>query len=272
MTTTMARGSEMKTTIEARRSFSFGSPLRYPGGKTRAASLILDYVPESVKTLVSPFLGGASVELAATQRGVRVFGYDLFAPLVTFWQCLLEDPHELARRAEGYLPLSREEFQHLQREIEGYRIDRFEYAAIFFVINRSSFSGSTLSGGMSPGHPRFTPSAIERVRQFLNPCLEVRRASFEDSLARHPSTFAYLDPPYLIESALYGNRGDTHRGFDHTGLCDLMRARGGWVLSYNDCPEIRRMYQGYRILTPTWQYGMSADKRSREVLILSGDF
>lgn len=69
-------------------------------------------------------------------------------------------------------------------------------AAVFFVLNRSSFSGITLSGGMSPGHPRFTESAIQRLREFRAPNLTVDSADFKDTLSRFPNDFLYLDPPY----------------------------------------------------------------------------
>ncbi|MCG8626314.1 MAG: DNA adenine methylase, partial [Proteobacteria bacterium] len=58
------------------------SPLRYPGGKSRAVSMILGLLPAGIKTLASPFLGGGSIELAVASHGVKVYGYDIFKPLV----------------------------------------------------------------------------------------------------------------------------------------------------------------------------------------------
>jgi DNA adenine methylase len=81
--------------------------------------------------------------------------------------------------------------------------------------------------------------------------------------------FAYLDPPYLIKSNLYGKKGDAHKDFDHRALAEILRHRRSWLLSYNDCDEIRALYRGFRFITPNWKYGMSNEKRSREVLIFS---
>ena len=78
----------------------------------------------------------------------------------------------------------------------------------------------------------------------------------------------YCDPPYMIESNLYGYRGDMHDGFDHMALAALLSKRDNWILSYNDCQAVREMYAAYDILTPSWTYGMANDKRSREVLIV----
>ena len=125
------------------------SPLRYPGGKSRA-SVILPLIPQ-----------GGSVELALMGQGVEVFGSDIFSPLVDFWQEAIENPLELSVRVLKYLPRSK--FYNLQKHFRELP-NKLERAAVFFVLNRSSFSGTTLSGGMSPGHKRFTPSAIKRLR------------------------------------------------------------------------------------------------------------
>ena len=83
--------------------------------------------------------------------------------------------------------------------------------------------------------------------------------------------FLYLDPPYWIKNHLYGTNGDTHKNFDHYGLFEILDSRDKWLLSYNNCPEILELYNDYKILFPKWKYGMSTDKKSKEVLILSKD-
>lgn len=244
---------------------TFKSPLRYPGGKSRAVKHILPFLPKEPGILVSPFIGGGSVELAAAALGWQVHGYDAFEPLVAFWQALLTSPEDLAEAVEEYHPLSKERFYELQHtEFES----PLEEAARFYVLNRCSYSGSTLSGGMSPGHGRFTSSCIERLRKFRAQNVWVERADFHQSIRRHPSTFLFLDPPYYCARKLYGRRGDLHDAFDHEGLRDLLRSRGGWLLSYDDCEEVRRMYNGCRIVQLQWKYGMSTDKASREILIV----
>jgi DNA adenine methylase len=124
---------------------------------------------------------------------------------------------------------------------------------------------------MSPQHPRFTPSSIQRLRNFYNPNFTVERLEFKRSIELHGDTFLYLDPPYLIESTLYGKKGNAHKDFDHKGLYDILRKRDNWILSYNDCPEIRKLYAKFHMIFPVWKYGMSNDKASREVLIFSAD-
>lgn len=244
------------------------SPLRYPGGKSRAVSAIMGLIPSDTRLLWSPFLGGGSVELACAARGIRVFGSDLFEPLVNFWNHLLEDPDELANAVEDYLPLPKPRFYELQKTYLQMS-DPLERAAVFFVLNRASYSGATLAGGMSPGHPRFTPSSIQRLRDFHIEGFSVKHCDYREAIINAPDEFMYLDPPYIIESKLYGYKGDMHTDFDHEELARILHTKSRWILSYNDSEEVRRLYDGYEILTPQWVYGMARDKRSREVLIVN---
>jgi DNA adenine methylase len=248
------------------------SPLRYPGGKTRAATYIIDNYIKTPTTLCSPFVGGGSIELELASRGTRVFCYDNFEPLVIFWQELLKNPIMLAGKVEdNYFKLSPTMFYSLQKTFCSID-DRIEQAACFYAINRSSFSGTTLSGGMSPGHPRFTKSSIQRLKEFKIENFTVALLDFTKSIPKHKDDFLYCDPPYLIDQKLYGVRGDKHIDFDHDTLSELLKARDKWVLSYNDCPEIRKMYKNYPIVKPEWTYGMGNSKKSNELIILSKDF
>lgn len=244
---------------------SKSSVLRYPGGKTRAVKTIRSYIPD-VDTLVAPFLGGASVEISCASDGIKVFGADAFEPVINFWSYARESPVLLSERVRNYHPLTRRKFYSLQKGFMNLDND-LERAAVFFVLNRSSFSGTTLSGGMSGGHPRFNENAINRLRDFRANNLSVEYADFQETLSAHPDDFLYLDPPYANGERLYGNKGNMHEGFDHELLANLLKKRDGWILSYNDTPQIRGLYNGFEIITPEWVYGMSKNKKSREVLI-----
>ena len=243
------------------------SPLRYPGGKSRATKQIFSYIPQDEVKLCSPFLGGASVELICTTR-MHVYGADIFEPLIAFWRALLTTPDQLIERVNSYYPLSRTKFYTLQKSYTQLT-NELERAAAFFVLNRASFSGTTLSGGMSPGHPRFTRSAIERLRNFKANNFEVECADFRQFIPKHSDAFLYLDPPYMNGQALYGMNGNTHKGFDHQSLAEILYKRNRWIMSYNDCQQVRELYADYPIVSVEWIYGMSNDKQSREILILS---
>ena len=264
----------LKAILKEQLWYSVRSPLRYPGGKSRAVNIIAKYIPKDTKKMCSPFFGGGSFEISCAQNGIMVYGYDSFQPLVDFWQILLDNPDKLANSVEKYRPLKKAKFYELQK-IQLEPKNKLERATLFFVLNRSSFSGSTLSGGMASGgkdnNPRFTKSSIERLRHFRLDNLSVEFRDFKKSIPRHKNMLLYLDPPYLIESKLYGRKGDLHKGFDHRGLAKILKNRNNWILSYNNSKEIHEIYSDYTISYPDWKYGMSNDKTSREVLILSHD-
>ena len=67
---------------------------------------------------------------------------------------------------------------------------------------------------------------------------------------------------------LYGDAGSTHAGFDHQSLHKILTARDRWVMSYNDCEQIREMYKDYEIREAAWAYGMNKSKESSEILII----
>tara|TARA_Y100000310_G_C20690831_1_gene822106 strand:+ start:1386 stop:2195 length:810 start_codon:yes stop_codon:yes gene_type:complete len=265
------------------------TPLRYPGGKSRAIKHILPHIPPDCGELCSPFLGGGSIELAVADRGTKVHGYDIFEPLVWFWQALLSSPSRLATLADSLRGthtdygdkrgLVKEDFMRLREELRGATQYSLLNAAKFYAINRSSFSGATFSGGWSrrASYARFTDSSIDRIKDFKEPNLHVRHGDFKDSIAAHPDAFLYLDPPYLLgadKERLYGDNGNTHAGFDHAGLHEILIQRKEWVLSYNNCEEICHLYDGYEIIETQWAMGMKnvgKDKKtmgsSSEILI-----
>ena len=270
------------------------SPLRYPGGKTRAVKLIEEYIPDDIQKLASPFLGGGSLELHFASLGVEVAAYDLFAPLCWFWKALLSDPQSLADKSDshrgynGYASkkninlrgLSKTDFLRLREFLCKEEEYSLPSAAAFYALNRSSFSGETLSGGYSKqaAHTRFTDSSIQRIRSFNVENFTVQNKGFEESIQENEDAFLYCDPPYLLEEGnhLYGKSGNMHKGFDHELLCEILRQRDNWVLSYNDSDQVRKMYDGYKIVPLSWSYGMknvSSKKmgKSSEILITSGE-
>jgi DNA adenine methylase len=230
----------------------------------------LKYIPPNVSRVCSPFLGGGSIELKLASQGVEIYGYDCFTPLIEFWQELLYQPKQLARRVIRCLPLSRTRFYHLQESFFSIK-RKNKRATVFYVLNRASFSGTTLAGGMSLIHPRFTKAAIKSLGNFKTKNFHVKEMDFRQSIPLHANDFLYLDPPYMINSKLYGVKGELQQAFDHNTLAQLLYKRSSWLLSYNDCSEVRRLYKNYRIIKVAWSYGMNGSKKSNEVLIMSND-
>ena len=245
------------------------SPLRYPGGKTRATKLLWTFLDPTKKVLVSPFFGGGSFELYCASRGMTVYGNDAFSLLSNFWTVLSESPTQLADAASLLRPISKAEFYRMKTYINTEE-DPILRAAYYFAINRSSFSGSTVCGGFSEqaAAGRFNLNSIARLEKTaLSNIKSVECSDFTVFLEKHPPSdekIVFLDPPYYIKKCLYGAGAE----FDHVGLSVILNNRSDWMLCYNDCEYIRELYNEHQIQKVKWTYGMNVSKESSEIVIL----
>jgi DNA adenine methylase len=251
------------------------SPLRYPGGKTRAVKILKKYVKEYFpgrKVLLSPFFGGGSFEFAMKEEeGFWIFANDLFRPLYTFWIVLREQAGTLVDLVREQMPITKEKFAYFRKNIM--TLSRDEQAVAYYIINRCSFSGATFCGGYSAqaATGRLNDSSLRTLQSANLNCIEFTNMDCCEFLKAHPEkpdTLVYADPPYYIKTYIYGKDGDMHESFDHKAFAETIRKRRDWIISYNDCDYIRELYKGCRIFTESWAYGMNASKESSEVIIL----
>jgi DNA adenine methylase len=250
------------------------SPLRYPGGKTRALKILMTYINNrypNKKTILSPFLGGGSLELSLQSNGYTIFANDLFYPLYIFWKIMKENPEELTKRIRTYLPVSKENFYEFRKKIE-HEKDEMNIAVYYFIINRCSFNGSTFCGGFSDeaSKKRLTESSIQRIQKVDMNNMNIHHSDYKDFLniyIQNNDTIVYADPPYYISNYLYGRDGDLHCSFDHEELSNIIKQRKDWLLCYNDCPYIRELYKDCDIVEVCWSYCMNKTKKSSEILI-----
>jgi DNA adenine methylase len=251
------------------------SPLRYPGGKTRAIHIIYEYINEHFphrKQLLSPFFGGGSLELFLSVNGYNVFGNDLFIPLYNFWITKQKACETLIAKLKENMTISKDKFHELRNSIMT-EPDNIKQATSYFIINRTSFSGATLCGGFSEeaSKGRFTESSIKKLRECNVNSIVFSNLDCNKFIDEHPettNTIIYADPPYYIEKFIYGKDGDMHENFNHVKFSETMLKRKDWIISYNDCEYIRKLYDGCRISTAKWSYGMNKSKSSSEIIIL----
>ena len=257
------------------------SPLRYPGGKTRACK-ILDHVMlqhfdiTCFDTVISPFFGGGSFEFYLQNKyGFNLIVNDKFTPLYNFWKQVKSNKTLLCEELRKIESVSKEQFMSYRNTILSLNDDVLQQSIQYFVINRCSFSGSTLSGGFSKDASckRFTPSSINKIEALDFTHIEIHNNDFYDFINNSTAskTLMFLDPPYYLErkSKLYGNNGDMHEGFNHKLLFELLHTRKNWIVTYNNCEYIRNLYKDYIIIDVNWSYGMNASKASSEIVIIS---
>ncbi|WRC72010.1 DNA adenine methylase [Helicobacter pylori] len=96
------------------------APLRYGGGKSLAVGLIVEYIPNGVRRIISPFIGGGSVEIACTtELGLEVLGFDIFDILVNFYQVLLKDKQALYNNLLSLEP-TQETYNIIKQELKSH--------------------------------------------------------------------------------------------------------------------------------------------------------
>ena len=250
------------------------SPLRYPGGKTRACKIIDNVILQyfDIKyfdTIISPFFGGGSFEFYLQNKyGLKLVVNDKFTPLYNFWKQIKINKNLLCSELKKINSVSKEEFISYRNTIMNLNNNILQQSIQYFIINRCLFSGSTLSGGFQAeaSIKRFTPSSINKIKLLDFTYIDIYNDDFYDFLNNHTNnkTLIFLDPPYYLEnkSKLYGNNGDMHENFNHQLLFDLLNIKKNWIVTYNNCNHIRNMYKNYIIIDVNWSYGMNTSKTS----------
>ncbi len=254
-----------------------GSPLRYAGGKSLAVGLIVSYLPKNIRKVVSPFIGGGSVEVAmAKELGIEVIAYDIFDLLVNYWQQQTINGKELYERLCRIEP-TKEEYERIKNILKEHWNKNDGYdgglspidAAVYYYYNMQLSYGPGFLGWMSSiylSRQKYN-STIEKVRDFYLPNLKVYNKGFTESIPENQGEFLYLDPPYVLDESsdskmfkgIYPMRNFPihHNGFDHNKLCELLHEhKGGFILSYNDCSFVREAYKDFEIHDVQWQYTM----------------
>ena len=247
-----------------------GLPLRYAGGKSLAVGHIVEYLPDGLDKLVSPFVGGASVEIAcARELGMRVQGYDVFDILTNYWEVQLNSAQALATRISKWQP-TKAQYALVKARLklhwtgEEPITDRLELAAHYWFNHNLSY-GPGFLGWMSKIYeePRRYHRLLDKVRDFRCPTMSIQYGSFEDTVPLHKNDFLYCDPPYYLDGdskmfrGIYPQRNFPvhHKGFNHALLREMLHEHdGGFILSYNDCETIRKWYSDCRIVEVEWQY------------------
>ncbi len=255
----------------------YKSPLRYPGGKSRAIEFLKDFFPSAFKEYREPFFGGGSVGLYLAQshlkKDIQFFANDLNYDLYCFWQGLKTQNEELSKellRIKQSFKDGRELYESLL-ERRGSQLSDFQRAVDFFILNRITFSGTVDCGGYSQKafESRFTQSSIERLRKIKGIVQKFHFSAddYTQALQRPgESVFIFLDPPYwsASQSRLYGKKGNLHRDFDHECLSLKLKAISHpFLLTYDDSQKIRELYKDFYIREWNLQYGMNNFRQKR---------
>ena len=258
------------------------SPLRYPGGKSRAVKFIAPLIPD-FEEYREPFVGGGSVFVYLKQRYPKKNFWinDIYENLYHFWRQAQNNSDELIKQIQHWKnnkKTGKELYRYLIENIDSF--DDLRKAAAFFVFNRITFSGTTESGGFSNAayNKRFTQSSIDRVKELskiLNNT-KITNLDYQQVIeADGKDVFIFLDPPYYsaTKSALYGKNGNLHKIFDHERFAEVLKnTRHRWLITYDNSKYIRDLFSFANIEEWNLTYGMrnvgnNGNQKGKELFI-----
>lgn len=264
------------------------TPIRYAGGKTRAIKHIIPYFPKDIKDVISPFMGGGSLEVYLTNLDINVQGYDIFKPLVTFWDEMINDNENFVNQlrtinptAENYKIVKDKliNWEYTQEMLKDWKTNFYvrENPTTLTPVEIASYYYFNHNTSYGPGYLGWPSSVylnegkwnkmIDDISKFDGSRLQVRESDFSNVISGHPNEFIYLDPPYYMgndsdnkmHAAIYPMKNIPvhHEGFNHELLRDLLHShKGKFIMSYNNCETIREYYKDFRLEYPTWNYSM----------------
>jgi len=233
------------------------TPLRYPGGKSRATNKINQFFPDFSKyqEYREPFLGGGSVALYVTQQypNLNIWVNDLYEPLVNFWQTLQDEGEELSKQLlslkKSYFNPDKAKVLFLEaKECLAHKKSKdFDRAVSFYILNKCSFSGLTEASSFSAqaSVSNFSERGIEKLPEYSKIIEKwwITNYSYDSLIDGNRGSFVYFDPPYDIKDNLYGNRGAMHKGFDHDKFavdCDITDM--DIMISYNSDQLVKNRF------------------------------
>ena len=246
------------------------SPLRYPGGKSRAMEFLFsdENMPITpIKEYREPFLGGGSPAIAFSKRhpNTPVWVNDKYYNLYCFWKSLRDEGERMhstvmqMRRDYDSTTKAKELHERLREEILEEK-DEFEIAWRFYIINRCSFSGLTESSSFSElssignWNENLINGLLFYSRLISN--WKITNLDYGELLTDDPDTFVFLDPPYDLKKdyllsggdgeGLYGRKGEMHKGFNHVEFAEHLNKHNCMMMvTYNSNENIRKLFEGW---------------------------
>tara|TARA_R100000353_G_scaffold172669_1_gene138106 strand:+ start:7 stop:885 length:879 start_codon:yes stop_codon:yes gene_type:complete len=265
------------------------TPLRYPGGKSRACTKMGQFFPDFSKyrEFREPFLGGGSVALYISKMypELSIWVNDLYEPLINFWQTVQDEGQNLQdmiwslKNKYPDRDTARELFVAAKEEINNEALSSRDRAAYFYIVNKCSFSGLTESSSFSAqaSESNFSYRGIEKITgyQQIIENWKITNVSYEDLLTDWDGAFIYLDPPYDIKDNLYGRKGDMHKKFDHDKFAeDCDRHTAHMMVSYNSSQLVKDRFKEWGATEFDLTYTMRSvgeymrDQQQRKELLL----
>lgn len=264
------------------------NPVRYPGGKgaKNIVNRVLSLYPTGYfkdKVWIEPFCGGCGLGLSLLEHNQvsRCVFNDGDSRIAAMWYVIGYESERMIEDLKQAIP-SIKLFYEAKSKANDDNSDMYEKGFYTYLLNRFCRSGY-IDGGAIGGKEQTGKYKIdsrfnkERLIQHIlkiQELVEKQKISFvgpDDAINfmeqyQNQSVFAYIDPPYYQKGKLcYKERVNHYKLASYL----LDKSNNEWLLSYDDCKEIREMYDGcaFYDLFIDYSNNNSTRGKTRELLI-----
>jgi len=245
------------------------TPLRYPGGKSKAITTLSPWLPSDLKHYREPFIGGGSMAIYVAQAypSADVWINDLYVPLYNFWIQLRDNGEEMSETIYKIKEsIANDDDAHKKLFTEcAESIDSqtgVDQAVSFFIMNKCSYSGLTQNSTFSVTASRsnFSLVGAEKLKKFSNLIQnwKITNIDYSNLLGgEDDDTFIFLDPPYDIKDFLYGKNREMHKSFDHERFAEeVYKIKNKFMITYNVNERLVELYKDYKLREFDLRYSM----------------
>ncbi len=237
------------------------------GGKRRLADRLIPLFPPH-ECYVEVFAGGAALYFLRPQQAPVEVLNDLNGDLVTLYRVVQNHLEEFVRQFKWALS-SRQIFE-WQKMTRPETLTDIQRAARFFYLQQHAFGGKVT--GQTFGTATTGPAInLLRIEENLSAAWQrlagtyVENLSWFDCAERYDRahTFFYMDPPYW-KTAGYGVDFPFE---EYQRMAEFMRrCKGKVMVSINDHPDIRRVFEGFHFETLNIRYSNGNQREGRAEL------
>ncbi len=226
--------------------------IRYPGAKDKHYKFLSLHIP-SVSAIAEPFAGTAAMTfklLSEREEIKQVWLNDMDFGIAAMLITIRDNPKLLINKIKRYIPKA-EDFYRFRKEPEGETTVDTAFRKI--VLHQISYSGMGMTSGSPIGGRnqtgnwlvgcRWSSETLTKNILKMHELMQSRTVKIThgdwSKVVASKNHYLYLDPPYYQQgSGLY-----MHGDIDHAALAKVLKARGGWTLSYDNHPIIMDFYR-----------------------------
>lgn len=258
-----------------RRDNPLPSAVLIVGGKSLLTKRIIPLIPEH-HSYCEVFAGAAWLLFRKEESEVEIIN-DINSDLVTLYRVIKHHLEEFIRYLKWIL-VARDEFERFKIENPESLTD-IQRAVRFYYLLRNGYGGKVYKPTFNISTTRRSNFNLLRIEEELSAAhlrlcrVYVENKPYEEIIRRYdrPDSFFYIDPPYYSFEDYYGPR--IFEREDFTYLAELLsNVQGKFIMSINDVPEIRKLFNDFYIEEVSTSYsaaGANKKKQVTELLIMN---